>query len=246
MGRHHSRARRSCGTARRAPRTPRPKARPTGACSTRCGITPSGWPSGTWSGGSSIAPTYLDPGRPFDREARAELAERLPQDPGGVLREVARARLLHHGQDRMAHSRAHSPILEQPRHRWLWLALSAGLILLAAGSGFLLRGEREQEPVNHAFAVPAVRGRVMVEVLNGTRRQGVARTATRMLRGRGLDVVFLGNADSAEALTRVIVRRGDPDRAQQWSDVLGAGMIVVETDTFRRVDVSVILGDSPT
>ena len=38
---------------------------------------------------------FLDPERGFDRETRAELAERLPQDPGGVLREVARARLLH-------------------------------------------------------------------------------------------------------------------------------------------------------
>ena len=54
----------------------------------------------------------------------------------------------------MAHSRPDSPILEQPRRRWLWLALSAGLILLAAGSGFLLRGAHEKKPVNHAFAVP--------------------------------------------------------------------------------------------
>ncbi len=38
---------------------------------------------------------YLDPARPFDRDIRGELARRLPQDPGGVLREVARARLLH-------------------------------------------------------------------------------------------------------------------------------------------------------
>jgi len=38
---------------------------------------------------------FLDPERRFDREPRADLAERLPQDPGGVLREVARARLLH-------------------------------------------------------------------------------------------------------------------------------------------------------
>jgi HD superfamily phosphohydrolase YqeK len=38
---------------------------------------------------------YLDPGRPFDREVRAQLAERLPEDPTGVLREVARFRLLH-------------------------------------------------------------------------------------------------------------------------------------------------------
>jgi hypothetical protein len=143
----------------------------------------------------------------------------------------------------MAHSRPYSPILEQPRRRWLWLALSAGLILLAAGSGFLLRGEREEQPADHAFAAPPVRGRVMLEVLNGTKRQGVARTATRMLRGRGLDVVFLGNADSAESLTRVIVRRGDPARAQYVVDVLGAGKIVVEPDTFRRVDMSVILGE---
>jgi len=111
------------------------------------------------------------------------------------------------------------------------------------GSGFLLRGKREEKAVNHAFAAPPVQGRIMIEVLNGTRRQGVARTATRMLRGRGLDVVFLGNADSAETFTRVIVRRGDPDRARYVVEVLGAGKVVVEPDTFRRVDVSVILGD---
>ena len=143
----------------------------------------------------------------------------------------------------MAYTRPYSPILEQPRHRWLWLALSAGLVLLAAGSGFLPRGERTEKAADHAFAIPPLRGRVMIEVLNGTRRQGVARTATRMLRARGLDVVFLGNADTAETWTRVIVRRGSPDQAQYVLDVLGAGKIVVEPDTFRRVDVSVILGE---
>jgi HD superfamily phosphohydrolase YqeK len=38
---------------------------------------------------------FLDPERPFDREVRRELAERMPTDPGGVLREVARSRILH-------------------------------------------------------------------------------------------------------------------------------------------------------
>jgi len=38
---------------------------------------------------------YLEPGRSFDRPARAALAERLPRDVSGVLREVARARVLH-------------------------------------------------------------------------------------------------------------------------------------------------------
>jgi len=36
---------------------------------------------------------YLEPGRPYDRERRAELARQFPDDPGGVLREVARIRV---------------------------------------------------------------------------------------------------------------------------------------------------------
>lgn len=81
-----------------------------------------------------------------------------------------------------------------------------------------------------------------MEVLNGTRRSGEARAATRMLRRRGLDVVFFGNADQTVDSTRVIVRRGDPGRGREVRLALGVGRIVVETDTLRRVDVSVILG----
>jgi hypothetical protein len=142
----------------------------------------------------------------------------------------------------MADSRSYRAVLEQLGGRWLWLTLIAVLIVLAAVSGFLLRGEREP-PVSHAFAIPPVQGRLIVEVLNGTRRQGAARSATRMLRSHGVDVVFLGNADSAEGMTRVIVRRGDPERARTVRGVLRTGKIVVESDTFRRVDVSVILGE---
>lgn len=36
---------------------------------------------------------YLEPGRDFAREERAELAARLPNDPDGVLREVVKARV---------------------------------------------------------------------------------------------------------------------------------------------------------
>jgi HD superfamily phosphohydrolase YqeK len=36
---------------------------------------------------------YLDPERPFLQEERAALAQRLPSDPSGVLREVARSRI---------------------------------------------------------------------------------------------------------------------------------------------------------
>ena len=142
----------------------------------------------------------------------------------------------------MADSRSYREILEQLGRRWIWLSLTAGILILVAVTGFLLRAERSAQP-EHAFAIPPVQGRLMVEVLNGTQRQGAARTATRMLRSHGVDVVFLGNADSASGLTQVIVRRGDPERARTVAAVLRAGRISVEPDTLRRVDVSVILGE---
>jgi hypothetical protein len=55
-------------------------------------------------------------------------------------------------------------------------------------------------------------------------------------------VVFFGNAEVALDSTRVIVRRGDPARGREVQQALGLGRIVVDPDTLRRVDVSVILG----
>ncbi|MBA3318630.1 MAG: LytR C-terminal domain-containing protein [Gemmatimonadales bacterium] len=97
-------------------------------------------------------------------------------------------------------------------------------------------------PREHAYPIPSPERRVMVEVLNGTARAGAARAATRMLRRQGLDVVFFGNAPGAADSTRVIVRRGDPARGREVRLALGVGRVVVEIDTLRRVDVSVILG----
>jgi HD superfamily phosphohydrolase YqeK len=54
---------------------------------------------------------YLEPGRPFQREQRSQLAQRLPTDPGGVLREVARSRLIHLVESGW-------PILEPTRRFW--------------------------------------------------------------------------------------------------------------------------------
>ena len=70
-----------------------------------------------------------------------------------------------------------------------------------------------------------------MEVLNGTKRAGVARAATRMLRRQGLDVVFFGNADAAVDSTRVIVRRGDSAAGREVRQALGLGRMVVEPDT---------------
>jgi hypothetical protein len=142
----------------------------------------------------------------------------------------------------MARSRSHGSILEQSRRHWRGLALAAAFVVVAGLVGLAVRAEPKPSAPSEP-PTPLAPGRVMVEVLNGTGRQGAARTATRILRRRGLDVVFLGNADSLTETTRIVVRRGGPGRARYVAAVLGAGKLIVETDTFRRVDVSVILGD---
>jgi LytR cell envelope-related transcriptional attenuator len=121
--------------------------------------------------------------------------------------------------------------------------LIIGLVVLAGIAGRMARpNPAPTRTGGDELALPP-RGRVMVEVLNGTQRQGAARTATRMLRQRGLDVVFLGNADTLAESTLVVVRRGDPERARFVARAIGGGKVIVQTDTLRRVDISVILGE---
>ena len=93
----------------------------------------------------------------------------------------------------------------------------------------------------HAYAIPMPDKRIRVEVLNGTQRAGLARTATRVLRERGIDVVFFASGPAAES-TRILVRRGDPGQGSTVADALGGGRVSVEPDTLRRVDVTVLLG----
>jgi hypothetical protein len=113
-------------------------------------------------------------------------------------------------------------------------------VAIAGAVALLLPPEREQV-VGHAYAIPSRGRRIRVEVLNGTRRPGFARIATRALRQQGLDVVFFGTGPAADS-TRIYVRRGDPGQGRDVAEALGAGRVVVEPDTLRRVDVSVLIG----
>jgi hypothetical protein len=119
----------------------------------------------------------------------------------------------------------------------------AAVVLLAAGGAWRLWPPKREHLQGHAYAVPPSDRSVTVEVLNGTRRQGLARVATRVLRERGIDVVFFGNADSAADSTRVLVRRGDPGRGKDVVEALGAGRLRIAPEPLRRVDATVILGE---
>jgi hypothetical protein len=120
------------------------------------------------------------------------------------------------------------------------------LAAVATTAAALVFHARPDRVSGHAFPIPSAEDRVVVEVLNGSGRPGLARSATRLLRRRGLDVVFFGNWDGEGVVrrTKVVVRRGtDEADGRRVAEALGAGTVVVDLDTLRRVDVSVILGE---
>ena len=121
--------------------------------------------------------------------------------------------------------------------------IAAGSLLLIIGIVMAARLKRDRV-AGHAYPIPSSDNRIVVEVLNGTTRAGLARTATRLIRRQGLDVVFFGSTDSINRTdsTRIIARREKSGAADVVARALGAGKVEVELDTLRRVDVSVILG----
>ena len=118
--------------------------------------------------------------------------------------------------------------------------IAAGAILISAGIVLAARMQRDRVP-GHAYAIPSADNRIVIEVLNGNGRTGLARTVTRQLRQQGLDVVFFGSTGKTDS-TEIVVRRGDDGAGSVVARALGSGRIRVELDTLRRVDVSVILG----
>jgi LytR cell envelope-related transcriptional attenuator len=134
--------------------------------------------------------------------------------------------------------------LELARH-----PVTIALIAIGAVGGTVaavaLRPRPAAPPIEHAYAIPSADQRILVEVLNATPRPGLARAAARALRRRGLDVIFFGNGDvggDADS-TRIIARRGNRAAAERVARALGRGVVKVQIDTLRRVDVSVLLGN---
>jgi hypothetical protein len=140
----------------------------------------------------------------------------------------------------VADPRADGGILEQ-RRRVVRVALIASAAFALLTLVAVLVQPRREQVAGHAYPVPLPGQRIQVEVLNGTRRAGLARTATRVLREQGVDVVFYGGGPAAES-TRIYVRRGDPRQGRDVAEALGAGRVSVAPDTLRRVDVTVLLG----
>ncbi len=115
-------------------------------------------------------------------------------------------------------------------------------MVLAGAVLAVRRGVGRAEPRPALAAVAGGARGVVVEVMNGTARSGLARQVTRLLREGGVDVVYFGTAEDRLDSTTVLVRRGDQARGHEVARLLGTARVVMAPDPKRRVDVSVVLG----
>ena len=110
----------------------------------------------------------------------------------------------------------------------------------------LLAACRRERSQSDALPIPGADGpRVTVEVLNASGTPGLAKVSTRLLRRAGIDVVAYGNAPEALGKldsTRIVVRRGTEAVGQRVRRALGRGRVVVQLDSARLLDATVLLG----
>lgn len=124
--------------------------------------------------------------------------------------------------------------------RLLWL------VLLLAGCAAEPETEtRESEAPPDPEPVPAnvEAGSIRVEVLNACGVAGLARQATRLLRQKGFDVVYFGNAAVSDRDSSVVLdRTGSPDLARAVARAIGITRIESRPDASLLLEVTVLLG----
>ena len=84
---------------------------------------------------------------------------------------------------------------------------------------------------------------VVVEVLNGCGREGVAEKVGEYLREKGFDVMFVGNADDFEYTETLVVDRcGDRSRALEVARALQVDAVIRQVSSIFFVDATVVVG----
>jgi len=123
----------------------------------------------------------------------------------------------------------------------------AGRLLIACATALAAcRGDRARSA---ALPVPGAGSgggpRATAEVLNASGTPGLAKVGTRLLRPDGIDALTYGNAPETVGTldsTRIVVRRGTEQVGRRVRRALGLGQVVVQLDTARLLDASVLLG----
>ena len=126
-----------------------------------------------------------------------------------------------------------------------WMVAAAFLVSFVHGVRWPL-GEADPPPAAQPRAAvdPAAAPAGRVQVLNASRRSGMARMATDRLREAGFDVVEIGNLRLPEPADSSVVldRTGDPAVARAVAQRLGIASVRTEPDSTLFVDATVVIG----
>lgn len=135
----------------------------------------------------------------------------------------------------------------------LFLTLLVVAVLVGSLAAGLVRGRAGEparpedahgvtEPAGET-AVPKPAGRVRVEVLNASGVPGLAAKGRTVLRDRGFDVVYVGNARGFAPDTSLVLDRvGRMEVARSVADQLEIPRVYARPDSNVFVDVTVVLG----
>jgi LytR cell envelope-related transcriptional attenuator len=119
-----------------------------------------------------------------------------------------------------------------------FLLLVAAVILVGCGEDNVQRGGAD---VPKVVQIPDS-VRIRVEVINTTTQRGLGRRAMFFLRDQGFDVVRYASGSPPRDSSQVIDRSGHRDWAELVAKALGVSRVVVDVDSGRYLDVSVLLG----
>jgi hypothetical protein len=120
------------------------------------------------------------------------------------------------------------------------IALAAFLVALSvAGIWWWGASARSDE----SRPVPGEGNGYLVELLNASGVDGLARTMARRLRAEGIDVVYFGNAAlDTLSTTQILVRRGDSTAALRVRTAIGVGTVAIRRDSSLLLDATVYVG----
>ena len=134
----------------------------------------------------------------------------------------------------------------------LFLTLLVVAVLVGSLAAGLMRGRSGAPGADGAHGVteaaepgapPRPVGRVRVEVLNASGVPGLAAKGRTMLRDRGFDVVYVGNASGFEPDTSLVLDRvGRMELARAVADEMAIPRVYPRPDSNVFVDVTVVLG----
>ena len=134
----------------------------------------------------------------------------------------------------------------------LFLTLLVVAVLVGSLAAGLMRGRSAAPAAEGAHGVteaaepggaPKPAGRVRVEVLNASGVPGLAATGRTVLRDRGFDVVYVGNARGFAPDTSLVLDRvGRMELARSVADAVQIPRVYARPDSNVYVDVTVVLG----